>query len=356
MTRVAVKFGVFAAVCLAITAWLAMTIGNIRLFESTYEVRATFDDVTGLIVDDNVKVAGVVVGKVTKIEIDRGRADVTFTVNDHVRLPSDSTAAIRWRNLIGQRYLYVYPGTAATVLEPGARLERTISVVDLGELFNRLGPIVAAIDPAQVNDFLDTVTLALEGNEDQVRATLADLATLASTLGERDAALGRLVGNLDTVAGTIAQRDRQIRTVLDNLVEITSAFSDNTGVVEAALDELGPFSERLATLLAGNRGEIDRSLLHLVAVLDVVEGRLGPLEQAVAGLDTASAAVFRAGRHGEWLNQVIPCFELGPPESEPPACAYGEDGAPAGVPPAGVRTQVDAVRHLMGLDLLGGRR
>ena len=47
------------------------------------------------------------------------------------------------------------PGTASTVLQSGEHIDNTRSVVDLGELFNRLGPIVQAIDPSKVNTFLD---------------------------------------------------------------------------------------------------------------------------------------------------------------------------------------------------------
>src|SRR3546814_15237394 len=97
-------------------------------------------------------------------------------------------------------------------------IERTTSVVDLGELFNRLGPIVGAIDPAQVNEFLDTITAALEGREDDIGATLDDLATLVSGLASRDDAIQRLITNLDVVAETVNRRDAQIETMLPNQI------------------------------------------------------------------------------------------------------------------------------------------
>src|SRR5438309_3850739 len=89
-----IKLVTFFAVCALFTAYLAFTIGNIHLFQHTYKLTATFDDATGLLKDDNVKVAGVVVGKVTSVQIDQGRAKVGFTVNDTVKLPTDSSAAI----------------------------------------------------------------------------------------------------------------------------------------------------------------------------------------------------------------------------------------------------------------------
>src|SRR6476660_7977354 len=96
-----VKLLLFFAVCTVLTAYLAFTIGNIRLFQHTYTLTATFDSADGLLRDDNVKVAGVVVGKVTDVEIDQGKAKVSVSVKDSVKVPTDSTVAIRWRNLIG---------------------------------------------------------------------------------------------------------------------------------------------------------------------------------------------------------------------------------------------------------------
>ncbi len=262
MIKVALKFGAFVAVCLAFTAYLAFTIGNIDLRDplgrGTYELTASFDDVTGLLPDDNVKVAGVVVGKVTKVRTEAGRAVVTFQVDDDSGpIPKDSSAAIRWRNLIGQRYLYLYPGDSAEALEDGDVIEDTTSVVDLGELFDRLGPIVASIDPAQVNDFLDTITQALDGREDVVGTALDDLATLMTGLASRDDAIQRLITNLDTVADTINARDAQIAVMLENLITLADAFGDNTATLDAALTQLGAFGSEIDAIVRefnGNGG------------------------------------------------------------------------------------------------------
>src|SRR5947209_18862987 len=117
--QVVVKLLLFFAVCAVLTAYLASTIGNIHLFEHTYRLTATFDDATGLLRADNVKVAGVVVGRVNSVKIDQGRAQVAFSVNDSVKVPADSQVAIRWRNLIGERYRYIYPGMGLTALRRG---------------------------------------------------------------------------------------------------------------------------------------------------------------------------------------------------------------------------------------------
>jgi len=324
MIRTAVKFGIFVVVCLTFTVYLAFTIGNIKISDplarNYYSLNATFDDVTGLLVNDNVKIAGVVVGKVRSIKVEEGKAKVTFAVKNGIVLSGDTTAAIRWRNLIGQRYLYLYPGkSTVTRLTDGDTVKVTTSVVDLGELFNRLGPIVAAIDPKLVNDFLDTVSQALDGNQDKVGKAIDDLAVLAKGLAARDESIGRLVENLNTVAGTIADRDQQIRVMLDNLVLIASTFSANTQTVDTALREFGSFSTNLDTILRNNSSELDGIIDNLDLLLtDVVSPRLDQLDSTLKGLDITATKVFDSSRLGEWLNESILCASTAPPPCPTP--------------------------------------
>jgi phospholipid/cholesterol/gamma-HCH transport system substrate-binding protein len=319
MMRTAIKFGAFVLVCLTFTMYLAFTIGNVSvtdpLARDYYTLNANFDDITGLLINDNVKIAGVVVGKVKGIEIVGGRARVTFTVRKGVALADDTKAAVRWRNLIGQRYVYLYPGkNTVTRLVNGKDIATTTSVVDLGELFNRLGPIVASIDNRQVNDFLDTMTQALDGNQDKLGKAIDDLAVLMKGLASRDQSIGRLVENLNTVAGVITNRDQQIRVMLDNLVLISATFSANTQVLDTALKEFGDFSTNLHAILANNSTEIDGIISNLdLITTDVVAPKLAELDSALKGVDAAARSIFDSSRLGEWLNQAILCFDTGPP-------------------------------------------
>ena len=271
MIRVAIKFGAFVVVCLFFTGYLAFTIGNLDvrdpLGRDTYTLQATFDDVTGLLVNDNVKIAGVVIGKVTGIRVEAGRAVVDMAIDDdaprhpesrhlggdplaqphrpalRVPLPGRSRAAQRWCD--------------------GDEIGETTSVVDLGELFERLGPIVTAIDPTQVNDLLETLTRPSTA----VRTTSARPSTTSPSWPRawpaRDEAIGRLIGNLDTVAATLDRRDGQIDAMIENLVTLAESFGDNTATLDAALTELGRFGTDLHGVLEGNRTEIDRLLGNL---------------------------------------------------------------------------------------------
>jgi phospholipid/cholesterol/gamma-HCH transport system substrate-binding protein len=356
-----IKLVAFMAVCLMFTLYLAFTIGNIHPFQGTYRLSASFDDVTGLLPDDNVKIAGVVVGKVHAIKVEDGRALVSLSVRKGVKVPSDTQAAVRWRNLLGQRFVYLYPGTASTVLTDRGRITKTRSVVDLGELFNRLGPIVQALDPKQVNSFLDTVAGALDGNENKVRQALDDLATLSQGLADRDQAIGRMVGNLDTVAGAINSRDAQIKTVLDNLVALSKTFSANTDVLDRAVVDLGQFSDNLNYLLSRNQSQLDSLLSNLAIVTNTVQSKLPTVDDTLSHLYEGAKRLFTSSSYGDWLNQIIPCGRTGYPLSQSatncPSVALAASGPqPAGAP----RNDVIGTEPITGASaitsLLGGGR
>jgi len=102
-----------------LTALLAQTLGSFGLGDGpTY--RARFTDVTGLLEGDDVRIAGVRVGEVTGIKVvENTVAEVSFTVSDDIPLDSGVLAKIRYRNLVGQRYLALFegPGTGHRLRE-----------------------------------------------------------------------------------------------------------------------------------------------------------------------------------------------------------------------------------------------
>ena len=105
------KLSVFAAVTLALTAGLAQTLGAFSASGTTY--RARFTDVAGVLVGDDVRIAGVKVGEVSGIRlVDKDKAELSFTVDDSIALATTTRAKIRYRNLVGQRYLALFEGAS----------------------------------------------------------------------------------------------------------------------------------------------------------------------------------------------------------------------------------------------------
>ena len=117
-----VKLVIFALITIAATSVLAISIANANL-SSTDSYTARFTDATLLLPGDDVRIAGVRVGQVENVGVvDRKQAQVTFSVSAGRKLPAGVTAQIKFRNIVGQRYIALGQGAGGNpnaVLPPG---------------------------------------------------------------------------------------------------------------------------------------------------------------------------------------------------------------------------------------------
>ncbi|MBW3620237.1 MAG: MCE family protein [Actinobacteria bacterium] len=306
------KFAVFAAACLVIAAWIVVVIGNIAPFAERRTFTGEFASAQGLVPDDSVRVAGVDVGKVEAVEVRRGRALVTFTVDDGVRIGVDSTLAVRWRNTLGLRYLYVETAGAGDL--PASfhfPVERTRSPADVNTLLARLTPVMRALDPAVSNVVVRELAAALEGREDDVRALTTDAADVLEVLGERSEAIGRVLRNGTEVLGAYADREEQLRDVISGFADVSESVEARNDVLVEAIDAIGAVEVELARVLRDD----DADIRGLVAALDraalVLSANHEEVERTVRTLAPGIVSYHRISRWGQWFNIRVPGASIG---------------------------------------------
>ena len=220
-----VKLIIFAAVTLFATSILALTIANIQLgSKATYT--AVVSDATGVIPGQDVRIAGVRVGEVTDVRVardatsDGATADIDFSVLKSSVLTQGTEVTVKYRNLVGQRYLALSQGAGAPApLADGSTipLSRTHPALDLTVLFNGFKPLFAALSPSDVNELSGLLIQTLQGEGGDVNTLLAKTAGLTSAIADRDAVIGRTIDNLNTVLGTVDAHDQQLLSLIDQL-------------------------------------------------------------------------------------------------------------------------------------------
>ncbi len=321
------RLGIFVAITGGLTLWIGATIVGVDLGDR-YELSATFDDVAGLHAGDVVKLAGVPVGEVTGIAVVKGQAVVRFEVDTDVDLPTDSTVAVRWRNLIGQRYLWLDPGDARAMLDGGDTIEKVKSVVDLGQLVNQLSPLARAVSPDQVNRILVTLLEAFDGNEANFDGLVRDLDVVMATLAERDDTIAQLLEDYDAISTAVASRDEQIEQMVQNLVAISSTFSDNDELLDRALVELAGVSDGLDRLLTTSADDLGGILDHLAVLTGIAADNVSELEQAFTNLPGLFEVTFPVINRGEYLRVSVLCLTLNPGQCPHPTSISGPPGGP----------------------------
>jgi phospholipid/cholesterol/gamma-HCH transport system substrate-binding protein len=302
------KVLVFALVSAIFTAALAVKIGNLQLFTHNYGLSAQFANAGGVFRGDDVKLAGVDVGRVSRTLIQNGKGVVEFSVDDKVKLTTDSIVAIRWRNVLGQRFLYLYPGDGkGRVLKAGdvIPVDHTQDAADIGQFLNELGPILRAIDPDKANAFLDAVNTALSGNEAAVQGLIDNGAVLASQLGSMDKEIQGLLTSSNTVIGIYANQHTALSGILDNLNVLAQRLQQSTGDINSVVTNFADVQQQLDKLIRGNRSNIDTDLKDLQSVAQTLQANKSNLEQTLCTVPAGVAGYFQTTSWGEWFNVRI---------------------------------------------------
>lgn len=329
-----VKLGLYGAGCALVLLWLVAAVGNVDFFAQREDYEAVLDDTTGLHENDEVRIAGVEAGRVTDIRLERGQAIVRFSVDDDVQLTDTAQVGVRWRNVLGQKYLYVYPGEGGQPLEPGDRLpiEQAVPSSDVGALLNALGPVLDAIDPADADAFVQAVSEGVSGNEAEVRALLGDAATVAETVGATDAEVGRIITNLDQLLGALAERDDALDSTLTDLASLSTGLAERNDVLAQVVVQLGELQTHLNQLLSENRGDLDGTIVDLATIAQVLRVHRDDLDAALASLPAGLSPYHLQSAYGQWfqvravivcLANQSTCFE------ESPIGGAGAPGAPS---------------------------
>jgi len=140
MNRITVEtaVGMFIVVGLICLAYLSVKLGDVNLFGTKqYVVKARFTNISGLKEGAEVDIAGVTVGKVSKITLDNYQAVVELLINPNVKIQEDSIASIRTQGIIGDKYVKISPGGADGYIKPKGMMTETESSVDIEELISK---------------------------------------------------------------------------------------------------------------------------------------------------------------------------------------------------------------------------
>lgn len=300
------KLIVFTTVTALATGLVALTIANVTLTgKSSYLAR--FSDVSGLLVGDEVRIAGVTVGSVESIElVDRRVAQVGFSVDAGQRVPASARAAVLYRNLFGQRYLSLTrgPGPVGQTLPPGGLIpiEHTTPPLNLTVLFNGFKPLLAGLDPAQLNQLSWEIVQVLQGQGGTVESLLTSTSSLTRDLADRDRVIGELITNLNTVLDTVNTRDEQLSELILQLQRLVSGLAADREPIGQAIVSIDQLAGTTAGLLADARPPLREDITALGALSSNLAGSEQVVEGVLRFLPEKLTKLSRAGSYGSWFN------------------------------------------------------
>jgi phospholipid/cholesterol/gamma-HCH transport system substrate-binding protein len=306
ITGTAIKLGAFSLVLLLFTAMIIVVFGQMR-FDRTTGYSAIFSSVSGLRNGQFVRASGVEVGKVAKVQIIDGgtKAKVDFRVDRSLPLFEGTTAAVRYLNLIGDRYLELKRGDSDKRLPAGGTIpiERTEPALDLDALIGGFRPVFRALDPEKVNSISQSIITIFQGQGGTINDILDQTASLTSALADRDQAIGDVIRNLNTVLDTTVRHQQQFDETLHNFEVLITGLNNRGDPIADSTANISDAAGTIADLLADNRPLLQSTIGHLEGIQQPLVDERDKLNDILVRLPTAFKIIGRAGGiYGDFFN------------------------------------------------------
>ena len=300
---------IFAVITVLATAVLGVTIANTGVGD-TNDYRAQFTDVTALNVGDDVRIAGVRVGQVETIGVvNHNLAQVTFSVEADRQLPASVTAIIKYRNLVGQRYVELDQGTGSlnASLPPNGLipLSRTTPALDLTDLFNGFKPLFQALSPNDVNQLSNEIVQVLQGEGGTMTDLVSHTASLTNTIADKDQVIGQVIDNLNSVLNTVNSRGDDFTNMVNTLQQLVSGLAQDREPIGNAISSLGDLADSTANLLQQGRAPLQQDITSLGQVATNLNNNSDLVNQFLQNLPDKLNAVGSLVSSGSWLNTYL---------------------------------------------------
>ncbi|HET6914584.1 MAG TPA: MCE family protein [Acidimicrobiales bacterium] len=299
-----IKLGVFVVVAVLITLSVVATLLDLKIGQPSTGYHAIFVNASGLESGDTVRIAGVEVGKVNGVSLDGDRAKVDFTVASSNHLTTNSTASIQFENLLGQRYLQISagdPGGAPLASGATIPMARTQPGLDLTTVFSGFQPLLAALDPKQVNDLTGSIIAVLQGESGSVANLVNQTAVLTDNLASRQTVIYQILDNLTPLLTSVNAHDAQLGQLIDGLNSLVTGLAGQRQQIGDAVTGLSNLTVNATNLLKNVQPTLDQDLGGLQSVTSELLANQSPLSSVIADLPALLNSLDKVSSSGNYL-------------------------------------------------------
>ncbi|MFL6155714.1 MAG: MCE family protein [Marmoricola sp.] len=301
---IVVKFTVFAVIAGILGLILVNTMLN-GLKGDTDSFKAEFADVAGLRAGDDIRVAGVRVGRVQKISITAKGAEVSFDLVKRQPILDTTRVVMCYQNLLGQRYLaLVQSGKVGKVLTEGSTvpLSRTSPGFDLTELLNGFRPLFEALRPDDVNQLASSLIQVLQGEGGTVESLLAQTGKLTNFLADRDQVVGDVLTNLTPVLQNLAGQGTELRSTVVELKDLMTGLAKDRKSIGASIDGMSSLITSTSELLKTIRVPTIAAVKNFHSVMTLFLANKDSFVAAIKSFGSTLAALGRASSYESAVN------------------------------------------------------
>ncbi|MGV9825821.1 MULTISPECIES: MCE family protein [unclassified Gordonia (in: high G+C Gram-positive bacteria)] len=308
----AIKLAAFAVVMILVFVGLVVVFSNYRPGSSD-DYTAVFTSASEMKSGSKVKIAGVEVGTVDKVALNRDNdAVVSFSVDEKYRLPASVRALIRYENLTGDRYLELAQGTGdpSDVLSAGATIPigQTEPALDLDKLLGGFKPLFRTLDADEVNTLSASLIEVFQGRAQREALTdlLTETASFTGALADKDRLIGEVIDNLNEALGTLDGDKHGLDVSIDQLQQLITGLSAQRGAIGNSLTQTAQATTGLADLLGATRPDLQQMITNTGSTSAELLKAEPYLRSLLDRLPSDYKKLSNLGSYGAWL-QIFFC-------------------------------------------------
>lgn len=266
-----------------------------------------FSATVGVYPNTEVRVLGVVIGSVTKVEPRGTTVEVTMTVQPEVKLPADAGAVVITPSLVADRYVQLTPVyLGGPEMGDGGRIpvERTVTPVEVDELLTSLNQLMTALGPkgankdGAVSDVLTKAATYLDGNGGRLGEAIKNLGEFARTASDSKDDLFDSVDNISKFTAMLASNDGRVKEAIQQIASISKVLADQRDQFSGAMTELTEALSVVQGFIKDNRGKVKSDVDKLAEVTKVLSQQKASLGEAMDAAPNALANLLAAYNQG----------------------------------------------------------
>ena len=307
----------------------------------TYRLTATFANVVNLPANAEVRVGAFSVGYVSSIKLQDFQAIVTMKVKDSTKLPTGTTASIRFDTPLGEDFILLQPPTGAaanpTYLTTGDTISDTSTAPSVEDTFGALGALLNWGGINQLETIISQTNLALNGNQSEIRDLLGDLNSTVSSLAANTPSIDRALQAMATLTQTLNQGSSSIQQGISALGPAASVLAGQTSNLQGLFTNLDSLSTAANSIINASFAGTVQTFQQLKPLLDQLTSVQSQLEPALTAITALEQYTPRAVP-GDYLQLSIDAtIDIPPVPSDAlplkkitvdppdPSQAYGQD-------------------------------
>ncbi|NGP07876.1 MCE family protein [Rhodococcus sp. 14C212] len=303
--------GALAILVMLLATLAVFSFDSLPLLGAGALYRAEFTEAAGLRPGNEVRIAGVKVGKVMSVELDGDHVEVTFGARD-AWIGDNTSASIQIKTILGQKYLALDP-RGSEVLNPREVIprDRTTSPYDVLEAFSAAAQTIGEIDSTQLAQSLTVLSQAFANTSDDIRASLDGVTRLSQTIASRDRELRRLLDATEHTTGVLADRNAEFTQLITDAGLLIGELNSRQQAISQLLTGTQRLSRQLTGLVRDNEATIRPALEQLRGVVQILDARNDDLNRALELYYPFIRMYTNIIGNGRWFEGVI--VNLTPP-------------------------------------------